>query len=40
MEHYNYNGKEIIGIDHGFVNIKCRHVVFRSGVRAYDTEPP
>ena len=40
MEHYTYNGKEIIGIDHGFGNIKCRHVVFRSGVRAYDTEPP
>ena len=40
MEHYNYKGKEIIGIDHGFGNTKCRHVVFRSGVRAYDTEPP
>jgi plasmid segregation protein ParM len=40
MEHYNYKGKEILGIDHGFGNIKCRHVVFRSGVRAYDTEPP
>ena len=40
MEHYNYKGKEIVGIDHGFGNIKCRHVVFRSGVRAYDTEPP
>ena len=40
MEHYNYKRKEIIGIDHGFGNTKCRHVVFRSGVRAYDTEPP
>ena len=39
MEHYNYNRKEIIGIDHGFGNIKCRHVVFRSGVKAYDSEP-
>ena len=39
MEHYNYNGKEIIGIDHGFGNIKCRHVVFRSGVKEYDSEP-
>ena len=39
MEHYNYNGKEIIGIDHGFGNIKCRHVVFHSGVKAYDNEP-
>ena len=39
MEHYNHNGKEIIGIDHGFGNIKCRHVVFRSGVNAYDSEP-
>ena len=28
MEHYNFNGKEIIGIDHGFGNIKCRHVPF------------
>ena len=40
MERYNYKGKEIIGIDHGFGNIKCRHVAFRSGVRAYDSEPP
>ena len=40
MEHYNCKGKEIIGIDHGFGNTKCRHVVFRSGVRAYDAEPP
>lgn len=37
MEHYTYNRKEIIGIDHGFGNIKCRHVVFRSGVKCgYD----
>ena len=39
MEHYNYKGKEIVGIDHGFGNIKSRHVVFRTGVRAYDAEP-
>ena len=39
MERYSYKGKEIIGIDHGFGNVKCRHVVFRSGVRVYDTEP-
>lgn len=40
MEHYNYKGKEIVGIDHGFGNIKCRHVVFRTGVQTYDKEPP
>ena len=40
MEHYNYKGKEIVGIDQGFGNMKCRHVIFRSGVRAYDAEPP
>ena len=39
MERYSCKGKEIIGIDHGFGNIKSRHVVFRTGVRAYDTEP-
>ena len=40
MEHYNYKGKEIVGVDQGFGNMKCRHVIFRSGVRAYDNEPP
>ena len=39
MEHYNYKGKEVVGVDHGFGNIKTRHTVFRSGVRAYDEEP-
>lgn len=40
MEHYNYKGKEIVGVDQGFGNMKCRHVVFRTGIRAYDAEPP
>lgn len=39
MEHYNYKRMEIVGVDHGFGNIKTRHTVFRSGVRAYDDEP-
>ncbi len=29
----------IIGIDHGYGNIKTAHVIFKSGVTAYDKEP-
>ena len=40
MEKYNINGKIIIGIDHGYGNMKTRHTVFKSGVRCFDSEPP
>lgn len=39
MENYNINGKILIGIDHGYGNMKTRHVVFKSGVKKYDKEP-
>lgn len=39
MERYNYKGIEIIGIDHGFGNIKTRNTHFRTGVIVKDTEP-
>ena len=29
----------IIGIDHGYGNIKTAHAIFKSGVTAYDKEP-
>ena len=29
----------IIGIDHGYGNIKTAHAVFKTGVTAYDKEP-
>lgn len=40
MEGYNINGKIIIGIDHGYGNMKTRHTIFKSGVKAYDHMPP
>lgn len=40
MEGYNMNGKNVIGIDHGYGNMKTRHAVFKSGVKAYDYMPP
>ena len=37
---YNTNNKPvIIGIDHGYGNIKTAHTCFRTGVTAYDKEP-
>lgn len=39
MDRYNINGKIIIGIDHGYGNMKTRHTVFKSGVKAYDSKP-
>lgn len=39
MDRLNYKGKEIIGSDQGFGNMKTRHVVFRSGVKEYDERP-
>ena len=39
MEGFNINGKLLIGIDHGYGNMKTRHAVFKSGVKSYDAEP-
>ncbi len=39
MDNFNINGKIVIGIDHGYGNMKTRHAVFKSGVRCFDTEP-
>lgn len=36
----NTNSKPvIIGIDHGYGNIKTAHTCFKTGVSAYDKEP-
>ena len=39
MDNFNINGKIVIGIDHGYGNMKTRHAVFKSGVKGFDTEP-
>lgn len=39
MEGFNINGKILIGIDHGYGNMKTRHTVFKSGVKCYVSEP-
>lgn len=39
MEGFNYNGKIVIGIDHGYGNMKTRHTVFKSGVKCFTSEP-
>lgn len=39
METFNINGKILIGIDHGYGNMKTRHTVFKSGVKSYVSEP-
>lgn len=39
MQEYRYNGKLIIGIDHGYGNMKTAHRVFKSGVDVKDEEP-
>ena len=36
---YRFDNKIIIGIDHGFGNMKTRNTVFRSGVKAYKNVP-
>ena len=38
MNNYNTN-PIIIGIDHGYGNIKTAHCCFKTGVAAYDKEP-
>lgn len=37
---YNDCNVEIIGIDHGFGNMKTRNTVFKSGVKTFDEKPP
>ena len=39
VEEFNINGKILLGIDHGYGNMKTRHTVFKSGVKCYATEP-
>ena len=39
VEGFNINGKILLGIDHGYGNMKTRHAVFKSGVKCYTTEP-
>lgn len=39
MEGFNINGKILIGIDHGYGNMKTRHTVFKSGVKCFASEP-
>lgn len=35
----NKNGIYIIGVDHGYGNIKTANYCFPTGLTAYDTEP-
>lgn len=35
----NFNNIKIIGIDHGYGNIKTASTITPTGVTAYDTEP-
>ena len=36
----NYPNKTvIIGVDHGYAQIKTAHAIFKSGVTAYEKEP-
>ena len=39
-ERLTYKSMEIIGIDHGFGQMKTRYNTFRSGIITRDTEPP
>ena len=39
MKSYNINGVEIIGVDHGYGNIKTDNTVFKAGVTCYDSMP-
>lgn len=39
MNAYKINGSEIIGIDHGFGNMKTRNTVFRTGVKSFKDIP-
>lgn len=39
MSNNTFNNPIIIGIDHGYGNIKTAHCCFKTGVAAYDKEP-
>lgn len=39
MKDIIFDGKLVIGIDHGYGNMKTRNEVFKSGVKAYKEEP-
>ena len=39
MNNMNTNAPIIVGVDHGFGNIKTAHVCFQTGVSFYDKEP-
>ena len=39
MNNLYADGKLVIGIDHGYGNMKTRNVVFKSGVKSYSEEP-
>ncbi len=39
MKSYNINGVEIIGVDHGYGNIKTDNTVFKAGVTCYTSMP-
>lgn len=38
-QEYRFGGRLIIGIDHGFGNMKTRNTVFRTGVKAFQDVP-
>ena len=39
MQKYNNNTRIIIGLDHGYGNIKTAHRVFTTGVERFEEEP-
>ena len=39
MQKYNNSTKIIIGLDHGYGNIKTGHRIFRTGVECFEEEP-
>ena len=39
MQKFNSNTRIIIGVDHGYGNMKTSHRVFRTGVECMEDEP-
>lgn len=39
MQELYYNGKLILGVDHGYGNMKTAHRVFRAGMECMEDEP-
>lgn len=39
MQKFNGNTRIIVGVDHGYGNIKTAHRVFRTGVECFEEEP-